>query len=185
MDSVIGGGVSNDIDGFGGDGGEEADIDVTWKGKGKSNDINDLIHVRVDGMVVSGQGEGAGMGTSGWESGDSNDVDGWNRGRVDVIGGYEACTDAESTCRWLAQWPHFPRPLMGGTLIGGVNDDGLMDGPEDVDDFCVKCMGWSFLIAHKTLIAIWWVFSKSSEITICDTVVIYIRKWNIIHLHII
>ena len=160
MDYVIGGGASNDIYGLGG--GEEADIDVTWKGKGKSNDINDLIQVRVDGMVVSGQGEGAGMGTLGGKSGDSNDADGWNRGRVDVIGGCEACSDAESTCHWLAQWPHFHRPLMGGTLIGVVNDDGLMDGLEDVDDSCVKCIGWSFSIAHKTLIAIWWVFSKSS-----------------------
>ena len=45
-------------------------------GKGKSNDIDDLTGVKVDGMVVSSSGEGVGRNTLGGESGGSNDVDG-------------------------------------------------------------------------------------------------------------
>ena len=59
MDSVIGKGASNDIyDTVGGEG-EGVGIDVTWRGKGKSNVIDDSIGVRVNGMVVSGWGETA------------------------------------------------------------------------------------------------------------------------------
>ena len=36
MDFVIGGGGFNDINGSSGGGGKEVDIDVTWRGKGKS-----------------------------------------------------------------------------------------------------------------------------------------------------
>ena len=193
IDSITGRGASNDIDGWdggesgGGDGGEKVCIDVTWEKKGKSNDIDGLTGVRVDDMVVSGRDEWASMDTSGGESGNSNDVDGWNRGNVDVTGGCEGCTkvDARGTCRWPTWRPPFPRPLMGGTLIGVINDGGLMNGPKDVDDSCVECMRWSSPIACKTLILIWRVSSKSFEIVICDTTVIYIRKWNMRHLHVI
>lgn len=161
IDSVISGGASNDIDGW------------TW--------------VRVDGMIVSGRDEWAGMDTSGGESGDSNDADGWNRGKVDVIGGCEDCTkvDVKGTCRWPAWQPPLPQPPMGGTLTSVINDGGLMDGPEDVDGSCVKCTQWSSPITSKTSIAIQWVSSKSFEIAICDMAVICIRKWNMRHLHII
>ena len=60
MDSVTGESASKNIDGSSGGGGEEVGIDVTWRRKGKSNDINDPIGVRVDDMVISGWGEGAG-----------------------------------------------------------------------------------------------------------------------------
>ena len=43
---------------------------------------------------------------------------------------------------------------MGGTLIGVINDGGLMDGPKDVDGSCVKCTRWPSPIAHKTSIEI-------------------------------
>ena len=72
VDSVTGRGASNDIDGWGG--GEEVYIDVTCRKKGKSNDIYGSTRVMVDGMVVSGRGEGVGMDTLGGESGDSNDT---------------------------------------------------------------------------------------------------------------
>ena len=49
---------------------------------------------------------------------------------------------------------------MGYTLIVVVNDGDLMNGLEDVDGSCVKCMWWSF--TRKTLITIQWVSSKSS-----------------------
>ena len=74
MDSITGRGASNDIDGWGG--GEEVYIDVTCRKKGKSNDIDGSTGVRVDGMVVSGRDEWAGMDTSGGESGNFNEVDG-------------------------------------------------------------------------------------------------------------
>ena len=162
IDSVTGGGASNDIDGWdgggsgGGDGGEKVCINVTWGKKGKSNGIDYSTGVRIDGMVVSGWDEWAGMDTSGRESGDSNDTNGWNRGKVDVTSGCEGCTkvDARGTCRWLAQRSPLPRPLMGSTLIGVINDSDLMDGPEDVDGSCVECMRWSSPIARKTSIAI-------------------------------
>ena len=91
-------------------------------------------------MVVSGRGEGAGRDTSGGESGGSNDVDGWNRGRIDVTGGCEGCTnvDAEGTCRWPTRWPPLPWPIMGGALTSTINDGGLMDGLEDGDGSCVE-----------------------------------------------
>ena len=59
IDFVTGGGASNDIDGWsgGGGGGEEVCIDVTWGKKGKFNDIDGSIGVRVDDMVVSGRDE--------------------------------------------------------------------------------------------------------------------------------
>ena len=164
MDSVTDKGVSNDIyDTVGGEG-EGVGIDVTWRGKGKSNVIDDSIGVRVNGMVVSGWGETASMDTLGGESDDFNDADDWNRGMVDVTSGCECCTklDVGGTCRWPTRWPPLPRPLMGGTLIGIVNDGGLMDGPKDVDDFCVECAQWSSPITHKTSIAIQWVSFKSS-----------------------
>ena len=65
---------------------------------------------------------------------------------------------------------------MGGTLIGVINDGGLMGGPKDVDGSCVKCTRWPSPIAHKTSIEIQWVSSKSFEIAICDTTMICIRK---------
>ena len=161
IDSIIGGGASNEIDGW--DGGGDVCIDVTRGQKGKSNDIDGSTGVRVDGMVVLGRDEWAGMDTSGGESGDSNDADGWNRGKVDVTGGCEGCTkvDAKGTCRWPTWQPPLPRPLMGGTLTGVINDGGLMDGPEDVDGSCVECTWWPSPIARKTSIAIQWVSSKS------------------------
>ena len=55
------------------------------KGKCESNDIDDSIGIRVDGMVVLSQGERVGMDESGRRSGGSNDLDGWNRGNVDEV----------------------------------------------------------------------------------------------------
>ena len=137
MDSVTGGSASNDIYGWdgGGSGGEKVCIDVTWGKKGKSNDIDSLTGVRVDGMVVSSWDEWAGMDTTREESGNSNDADGWNREKVNVTGAYEGCTkvDARGTCRWPAQWLPLPRPLIGGTLTSVINYGGLMDGS------CVEC----------------------------------------------
>ena len=49
MDFVIGGGASNDIDDLCGDGGEKVNVDITWRGKGKSNDIDGSIGVKVNG----------------------------------------------------------------------------------------------------------------------------------------
>ena len=76
IDFITGGGASNDIDGWGkdGSGGEKVRVNVTWGRKGKSNDIYGSTRVMVDGMVVSGRGEGVGMDTLGGESGDSNDT---------------------------------------------------------------------------------------------------------------
>ena len=92
-------------------------------------------------MIVSGWGEGASMDTWRGESGGSNDANDWNRWKVEVTSGCEGYTklDAKGTCHWLAWWLPLPRPLMGGTLTGVVNDGGLMDGPKDMDDSCVKC----------------------------------------------
>ena len=111
----------------------------------------------------------------------------WNKGMVDVTSRCEGCTkvDVGGTCHWLARRPPLLRPLMDGTVTGVINDGGLMDGPEDVDDSCVECMRWSSFIARKTSIAIRWVSSKSFKIAICEMIVICIRKWNMRHLHII
>ena len=101
MDSITGIGASNDIDGWGGGGGEEVSIDVTWGGTGKSNDIDGSIGVRLNGMVVSGRGERTSMDTSSGENDGSNDIDGWNRGRVYMTGGCEGSikVDAGDTYR--------------------------------------------------------------------------------------
>ena len=60
------------------------------KGKCESNDIDDSIGIRVDGMVVLSQDERVGMDESGGRgggggSGGSNDPDDWNRGNVDDV----------------------------------------------------------------------------------------------------
>ena len=61
-----------------------------------------------------------------------------------MTSGCEGCTkvdtkvDTKGTCRWPARRPPIPRPLMGGTLIGVINDGGLMDDPKDVDGSCVS-----------------------------------------------
>ena len=72
MDSVTGGGAIDSVTGGGA-------IDSAIGG-GASNDIDGWTGVRVDGMVVLGRDEWAGMDTSGGESGNFNEADGWNKG---------------------------------------------------------------------------------------------------------